>query len=137
VKVEYAEPEPDGLASMIGGLIEANLIRHPERMKLLRPSVIDLSAPDAGVSVSLAVEPERVFVAPAAGANGRSHIHVQADASDLLLLASVPLRMGIPDPLTREGRAVLSRIGRRRIRIEGLLRHPGTLVRLSRLLSVV
>ncbi|HEX9123871.1 MAG TPA: hypothetical protein VF984_11045 [Actinomycetota bacterium] len=137
MKVEYAEPEPDGLASMVGGLIEANLIRHPDRMKLLRPSVIDLSASDADVSVSLAIEPARIVVAPAAGANGRSHVHVQAHASDLLLLASVPLRFGLPDPFTRVGRVVLSRIGRRRIRIEGFLRHPGALVRLSKLLSVV
>jgi hypothetical protein len=137
VNVEYVEPEPEGLASMVGGLIEANLLRHPDRMKLLRPSVIDLSANDAGVSVSLAIEPGRVLVAPAAGANGRSHVHVRADATDLLLLASAPLRMGLPDPFTRQGRTVLAGLVRRRIRIQGLLRHPGTLARISKLLSVV
>lgn len=137
MRVEYADAESDGLATMVGGLIEANLLRHPEREKLLRPSVVDLSAPDAGVSVSLAIEPGRVLVAPAAGANGSPHIHVRAGASDLLLMAGAPLRLGLPDPFSPEGRAVLRGLARRRIRIEGLLRHPGTLVRLSRLLSVV
>jgi hypothetical protein len=131
------DAEPDGLASMVGGLIEANLLRHPDRARLLRPSVIDLSASDAGVSVSLAIEPERVIVARLAGANGQPHVHVRADATDLLLLAAAPLRMGLPDPFSREGRAVLRGLARRRIRIDGLLRHPATLIRLSKLLSVV
>ena len=33
--VTYADPEPNGLASMLGGLIEANLTAHPERTALL------------------------------------------------------------------------------------------------------
>ncbi|MFB3738008.1 MAG: hypothetical protein ACE14W_03465 [Candidatus Velamenicoccus archaeovorus] len=138
MRVEYAGgARPDGLASMVGGLIEANLARHPDRARLLRPAVVDLSALDAGVSVSLAIETDRVVVAPTAGANGRPHVHVLANASDLLLLASAPLRLGLPDPLSTRGRAVLGGLVRRRIRIRGLLRHPGTLGRLSRLLSVV
>lgn len=137
MRVEYADAEPSGLASMVGGLIEANLVRHPDRLRLLRPAVVDLSAPDAGVSISVAIEPQRIVVAGAAGANRRPHLHVRADSSDLLLLASVPLRRGFPDPFHREGRAVIRRLLRGRIEVDGLLRHLGTLRRLSRLLSVV
>jgi hypothetical protein len=122
---------------MVGGLIEANLARHPERVRLLRPAVIDLSAPDAAVSVTLSIEPGRIRVSSGDHPSVRSHVHVRAPAEDLLLLASVPLRFGLPDPLRRGGRTVLARVIRGRIRIQGLVRHPSTLSRLSRLLSVV
>ncbi len=40
--VRFADPEPNGLAWMLGRLIEANLERHPGRRSLLKPAVIDL-----------------------------------------------------------------------------------------------
>jgi hypothetical protein len=51
-------------------------------------------------------------------------------------LSAVPLRFGLPDPATTEGRAVTGKLFRRELRIRGLLRHPGKLARLNRLLSV-
>ncbi len=127
--------EPNGLASMLANLIRANLERHPERRALLRDSVIELEAADVGVVATLLVRDGavRVASAPAAGA----HVSVRASSSDLLLLAGVRLRAGFPDPLAPSGRAVIRRVLRGRIRIRGLLRHPGRLSRLSRLLSVV
>jgi hypothetical protein len=32
--VEYVDEEPNGLAAILGGLIEANLAQHPEREAL-------------------------------------------------------------------------------------------------------
>jgi hypothetical protein len=135
VKVEFSDPEPNGLAAMIGALIEANLARHPQRVALLKPAVIDLTAPDAGVSVSIEITPGLVSIGNG-GSNGARHVHVRADSHALLQLSSVPLRLGLPDPLTSDGRRVLGKVLRLEIRIDGLLRHPGKLTRLSRLLSV-
>jgi len=135
VKVEFSDPEPNGLAALIGALIETNLARHPHRAALLKPAVIDLTAPDAGVSVSIDITPGLVSIG-SGGSDGASHVHVRADSHSLLELSSVPLRLGLPDPLTSEGRHVLGKLLRREIRIDGLLLHPGKLTRLSRLLSV-
>lgn len=134
--VEYADAEPNGLAEMIGGLIRANLERHPRRAALLKPAVIDLTAPDAGVSVSIAIAPERIRVANGPAEDDR-HVHVQADSRSLLQLSSVPLRFGLPDPFDPTGRAVYRKLASGQIRIDGLLLHPGKLARLSKLLSVV
>ena len=38
--VEYPDADPNGLAEMLGGLIQGNLERHPERASLLKPAVI-------------------------------------------------------------------------------------------------
>lgn len=136
MKVEYSNPEPNGLAAMLGGLIEANLGRHPDRRSLLKPAVIELTAPDAGVSVSLALSPDRVVVSNGSAPGRRPHVRIRAESDALLALSSVPLRFGLPDPLTREGRRVLGDVLRGRIRIAGLLLHTRSLTRLSKLLSV-
>jgi hypothetical protein len=88
------------------------------------------------VSVSIGVSPERVSIGNG-HSDGVSHLHVTAASHSLIELSSVPLRLGMPDPLTRGGRRVLAKLVRREIRIDGLLLHPGKLTRLSKLLSVV
>src|SRR5438270_2593588 len=101
--VEYVDEEPNGLAAMLGGLIEANLREHPDREALLKPAAIGITAPDAGVSVTLQIAPGRVGVAN--GLQGRPHLLVRADSDTLMQLSSVPLRLGLPDAMKRDGRA--------------------------------
>jgi hypothetical protein len=136
VRVVYLDDEPNGLAALLGGLIEANVARHPERLELLKPAVIDLSACDADVSVTVHLSPGEVAVGNGVS-SGTSHLHVRADSHALLLLASVPLRIGLPDPLSKPGRQVLGKLLRREIRVDRLFLHPGKLARFSKLLSVV
>ena len=131
--VEYADPEPGGLAAMLGGLIEQNLERDPSRVRLLRPSVASISAPDAGVSVTIRLQPRRVVVSDGAG---QAHVRITADSSKLLELTAVPLRFGLPDPFSAAGRAVLRDVLTRRVRIGGMVAHPRRMARLSMLLSV-
>jgi hypothetical protein len=132
--VEYADEEPNGLAAMLGGLIEANLEQHPEREALLKPAVIGITAPDAGVSITLQIAPGRVGVAN--GLQGKPHLLVESDSDTLIELSSVPLRFGLPDNMTKEGRAVTGSLLKGRIKVRGLARHPGRLARLNKLLSV-
>jgi len=135
-RVAYVDAEPNGLAAMVGGLIEANLLRHPRRLQLLRPAVIDLVALDADVAVSLSFDRQQVRVANGI-ANGRADVRVTTDSLSLVELAGAPLRLGLPDVLHPEGRRVARKVLAREIRIEGLLRHPLKLSRVTRLLSVV
>ncbi len=134
--VEFLDAEPNGLASMVGGLIESNLERDPARWRLLRPAVIALTAPDAGVSVTLRLAPGSVRVANGAPESARPDVRVRADSGALLELASVPLRFGLPDLLNRHGRAVARRVLDGEILVAGMLRHPRKLARLNLLLSV-
>jgi hypothetical protein len=133
VTVDYADADPSGLASMIGGLIEQNLERDPSRARLLRPAVASIAAPDAGVSVTLRLHPERVLVADGAG---KAHLRISASSAKLLELTAAPLRLGFPDALSRQGRAVLRDVLSGRVRIGGMLAHPVRLARLTMLLSV-
>jgi hypothetical protein len=134
--VTYVDAEPNGLARMVGGLIEANLFHHPRRARLLRPAVVDLVALDAEVGVTLGIDRHEVRVANGT-ADGRADVRVSTDSLSLVELAGAPLRLGLPDVFHAEGRLIARKILARRMRVEGLLRHPITLSRATRLLSVV
>jgi hypothetical protein len=134
VNVRYPDGEPAGLAALVGGLLEANLRAHPARARLVRRARVEISAPDAGVSVMIVLDPEGPLVVRSA--DGRADVTVVADSARLLQLVGAPLRLGLPDPLHPRGRAVLGALARREIRIRGLLRHPLLVSRLARLLSV-
>jgi hypothetical protein len=133
-RVEYAEEEPNGLAAMIGGLIEGNLNDHPERERLLRPAVVGIVADDAGVGITLRIAPGRVVVVN--GVIGDPSVIVRADSGTLIELSSAPLRFGFPDALIADGRAITRKLRNGELRVKGLSKHPGVVSRLNRLLSV-
>jgi hypothetical protein len=132
--VDYVDEEPNGLAQMLGGLIEANLAQHPDREALLKPAVVGITAPDAGVSITIQIAPGRVGVAN--GLQGKPHLLVQGDSETLIELSSVPLRFGLPDNMSKEGRAVTGSLLKGRIKVRGMTRHVAKLARLNKLLSV-
>lgn len=134
VQVLMADPDPSGLAMVLTGLLEQNLVRDPARARLLRPSLVSIAARDAGVTVTLHLRPGRVVARD--GADPRALLAIAADSDRLMALIAVPLRLGLPDPMTATGRGLMRDVVMRRIRIGGLLHHPVRLARLTALLSV-
>jgi hypothetical protein len=61
---------------------------------------------------------------------------VRATSEDLMGLSSVPLRMGQPDVMTKEGREVLAKIFKGDVKVKGVVTQSGRLRRLNELLSV-
>jgi len=132
--------EHGGLRALVEDLLESNLLRYPERATLIRRrEAAALIATDAGVAVTIEMLPGAAH-APGSvlvydGEDPTAEIAVHAEGMVLLELAATPLRLGLPDVLTRTGRGVLLQIARRRIHVRGLVRHLGTVRRLSMLLS--
>jgi hypothetical protein len=144
VTVRFADAEPNGLADLVGRLIESNLETEPDRRRLLRDTIVLLQASDAAIEATVTLSRAGVDVAngPAKGsAKGRGgrrpHLVIAADAYDLIELAGAPLRFGFPDVMDPQGRSVIRRIATRHVRVSGMLRHPIRLSRFTRLLSVV
>ena len=133
--VAFADDYPNGLATLLAGLLDSNLTRHPGRSRLLRPGVIEVEATDVGVAATMRLGEGRVEIANGR-ANPGAQLSVLAPSGDLLDLAASPLWAGFPAPASRDGRRLLVRVASRRIRIRGLLRHPLLVSRLARLLSV-
>jgi hypothetical protein len=133
-RVEYADEEPNGIARLIGGLIEGNLQDHPERERLLRPAAVGIVADDAGVGITLRITPGLVVVAN--GIMGNPDVLVRTDSITLTELASAPLRFGFPDAMRADGRAITRKLTNGKLKVKGLSSHPGIVSRLNRLLSV-
>jgi hypothetical protein len=86
------------------------------------------------VEVSIRLAPGKITVRN--GIIGTPEVVVEADAETLVGLSSVPLRLGLPDISTKEGREVNRKILNGRLKVKGLFLHPGKLARLNRLLTV-
>jgi hypothetical protein len=136
--VRYADAEPNGLADLLGRLLEANVEADPARRRLLAPAVIEVDASDAAVAARVELTPDAVVVANlwTSGAAASADVRIRAGAADLLALAGAPLLAGLPSPFRRDGRDVLRRIANGSVRISGMLRHPVVVSRFARLLSV-
>jgi hypothetical protein len=136
VTVEYPDPEPNGLAAMLGALIEGNVAAHPELARILsRPATYAIVVPDVDVAVSIRLAGGKVTVRN--GVVGRPEVKVTTDSETLMGLSSVPLRFGLPDVMTKVGRDVNRKLIGGKLKVKGLLLHPVKLGRLNRLLSVV
>jgi hypothetical protein len=136
VVVKYLDAEPGGLALMLGGLIEGNLAAHPERESLLaQTATYSIRATDVGVEVSIRLSPGEVLVRN--GVVSKPDILVETDSETLMSMSSVPLKFGLPDSMTKEGREVNRKLLKGQLKVKGLLRNPRKLARLNKLLSVI
>jgi hypothetical protein len=128
--------EPVGLAQMIAGLVEGNIAADPEKARLLESTrgAVEIRVPDAGVTIGLKFVPGSLTVTsgPVAGAN----LRITTDSDALLGLSTVPLRFGLPDPLTEEGRATVGQLLTRKLKLRGLPLGIGMLRTVNRLLNV-
>ena len=125
---------------LVQGLVDANLARDPRRAsRVTKREAASLVATDADVAVTIQMLPG-AHRAPGTvlvhdGSDPWAEIVVRAESIELLELAATPLRFDLPDVTTREGRDVVRQLVRGRIRVQGMLRHLGTVRRLSMLLS--
>ncbi len=132
--VEFLDAEPNGIAAMLGGLIQANLVNHPDRAALLKPAVVGIVAEDAHVALTLGISPERVTVRN--GLAPHVDVLVRTDAVTLTEMSTTPLRLGFPDAFSKAGRVVTKKLFSGTLRVQGLILHAATVSRLNRLLSV-
>jgi hypothetical protein len=134
-------PAPDdAFRELVQGLIDANLARAPERaLRLSRREAASLVATDADVAVTIQMlpgarrSPGSVLVHD--GRDPWAEVVVRAESIALLELAATPLRFDLPDVMRAAGRDMVMQLFRGRIRVHGVVRHLGTVRRLSMLLS--
>jgi hypothetical protein len=132
--VEFFDPEPNGLAAMVGGIIAGNLAAHPERETLLsKRATFAINASDVGVAVSVRLLPGTVTIRN--GVIGKPNVVIESDSETLVGLSNVPLAFGLPNVRTKEGRDLIRKLLRRQLRVKGLFAHPAKLARLNGLLA--
>jgi hypothetical protein len=135
--VEYADPEPSAFASMLGGLIEANVESRPEKKKdfdSLKARVgIFVTDIDEGVTLDF----QKGHLVVNNGLTPKRDITIRAEADTVMNLSNLKIGLfGMPVYYDEVGRGVAAKLLQRRLRIDGLLGNLATLNTVTRIFSV-
>lgn len=129
--------EPNGLAQMIAGLVEANVAQDPAKARVVESTrgAVQIDVADAGVTIGLKFVPGTLTVT--SGVVPGADLKITANAETLMGLSTVPLRFGLPDALTESGREVTRQLLTGRLKVRGLLPFGLPMLRrLNQLLNV-
>jgi hypothetical protein len=135
--VEYADSTPSAFASMLGGLIEANVGNRPEKQK-------DFDSLEARVGIWVTDIDEGVTLDFQKGHlvvhNGlwpKRDITIRAEAGTVMNLSNLKIGLfGMPVYYDEVGREVAGKLVLGKLRIEGLLGNLATLNTVTRIFSV-
>ena len=136
-KVAFADAEPSAFASMLGGLIEANVDGSAAKRR-------DFESLSARVGVFVTDIDEGVTLDFAGGSltvhNGlkpKRDLTIRAEAETVMNLSNLKIGLfGMPVYYDSVGRGVVGKLVQRRLRIDGLLGNIATLNTVTRIFSV-
>lgn len=136
--VDYADgEEASAFAQLLGGLIEANVVSRPEKLKDFHTlkARVGILVTDIGEAVTLDFEGGHLVVRN--GLEERRDVTIRADAETVMQLSNVKIGFaGMPNYLDATGREVAGKMLTGKLRIQGLVGNLTTLNRVTRLFSV-
>ena len=135
--VDYADIEPSAFASMLGGLIEANVKARPERRRdfdgLVARVGIWVTDIDEGVTLDFKGGSMTVHN----GLRPRRSLTIRAEADTVMSLSNLKIGvLGLPVYYDSVGRGIALKLLQGKLRIEGLLGNISTLNTVTRIFSV-
>lgn len=135
--VDYADIEPSAFASMLGGLIEANVRARPDRQRdfdgLVARVGIWVTDIDEGVTLDFKGGSMTVHN----GLRPRRTITIRAEAETVMNLSNLKIGgLGLPVYYDSVGRGVALKLLQGKLRIDGLLGNISTLNTVTRIFSV-
>ena len=135
--VEYADKEPSAFASMLGGLIEANVESRPEKQNdfaSLKARVgIWVTDIDEGVTLDF----KKGTLTVHNGLRPKRTITIRTDAETVMSLSNLKIGLlGLPVYYDEVGRGVALKLLGGKLRIDGLLPNIVTLNAVTRIFSV-
>ena len=135
--VDYADREPSAFASMLGGLIEANVKSRPEKESDFASLVarVGIWVTDIDEGVTLDFKGGRLTVHN--GLEPQRTITIRADAETVMSLSNLKIGvMGMPVYYDGVGRGVALKLLQGKLKIDGMLTNVATLNRVTRIFSV-
>jgi hypothetical protein len=135
--VTYASKEPSAFAEMLGGLIEANVLAHPNKQQDFDTLTtrVGIWVTDIDEGVTLVFESGRLTVYN--GLEPRRTITIRAEAETVMSLSNLRIGpLGLPIYYDGVGRGVALKLLQGKLKIDGMMANVGTLNRVTRIFSV-
>jgi hypothetical protein len=135
--VDYADKEPSAFASMLGGLIEANVKSRPEKESDFASLVakVGIWVTDIDEGITLDFKGGRLTVHN--GLKPQRTITIRADAETVMSLSNLKIGLfGLPIYYDEVGRGVAGKLLRGNLKIDGMLPNLITLNAVTRIFSV-
>lgn len=135
--VEYADKEPSAFASMLGGLIEANVKGRPEKQADFENLVarVGIWVTDIDEGVTLDFKGGKLVVHN--GLEAKRTITIRAEAETVMSLSNLKIGpLGLPVYYDEVGRGVAGKLLRGKLKIDGLVPNLLTLNAVTRVFSV-
>jgi len=136
-EVGYADDEPSAFASMLGGLIEANIRTRPEKARDFESLVarVGIFVTDIHEGVTLDFKGGNLVVHN--GLKPRRTLTIRTDAETVMSLSNLKIGpFGLPVYYDEVGRGVATKLLRGKLKIDGLLTNVMTLNTVTRIFSV-
>ena len=135
--VSYADAEPSAFASMLGGLIEANVGSSPSKKKdfdsLAARVGIFVTDIDEGVTLDF----RKGSLVVHNGLQSKRDLTIRAEAETVMNLSNLRIGLfGMPVYYDEVGRGVAAKLMQGKLRIDGLLGNLATLNSVTRIFSV-
>jgi hypothetical protein len=135
--VDYADIEPSAFASMLGGLIEANVKSRTERMSDFKSLVARVGIFVIDIDEGVTLDFKGGSLTMHNGLRPRRAITIRTDADTVMSLSNLRIGLfGMPVYYDSVGRGIAMKLLRGKLKIDGLLGNIATLNTVTRIFSV-
>ena len=135
--VEYADAEPSAFASMLGGLIEANVEGRPEKRKDFETLAARVGIWVTDIDEGVTLDFRRGTLTMHNGLQPKRDITIRAEAETVMNLSNLRIGMfGMPVYYDEVGRSVALKLLQGKLKIDGLLGNIATVNTVTRIFSV-
>jgi hypothetical protein len=136
-EVKYADQEPSAFASMLGGLIEANIENSPAKRKDFDELEARVGIWVTDIDEGVTLEFQRGALVVHNGLQPKRDITIRAEAETVMSLSNLKIGLfGMPVYYNAVGRGVATKLLQGRLRIEGMLGNIATVNTVTRIFSV-
>jgi hypothetical protein len=135
--VTYADSEPSAVATLFGGLIEANVAGRPEKKKDFDALQARVGFWVTDIDEGLTLDFQRGSLTVHNGLQPKRELTIRAEADTVMNLSNLRIGLfGMPVYYDAVGRGVALKLAQGKLRIEGLLGNLATLNTVTRIFSV-
>jgi len=135
--VDYADKEPSAFASMLGGLIEANVGSRPEKQKDFASLAARVGIWVTDIDEGVTLDFQNGSLVVHNGLEPKRDITIRAEAATVMSLSNLKIGLfGMPVYYNEVGRGVALKLLQGKLRIDGLLGNIATLNTVTRIFSV-